>query len=68
MRSNARKDLQRLIKAACKEGAQQRRLPNGHIQVINPANGLSVQVSWSPKDPRSYYNARASLRRIGLCK
>lgn len=63
--SGNRKDMTQLITQARAEGAVVDIVPSGHIRVS--FNNRSVNLPNSPRDPRSIYNARTRMRRIGLC-
>lgn len=65
MRS-ANKDVQDLINAAKRAGANVIHEASGHFAVTIPGSGKRVLISSTPSNPRTVLNDRSRLRRAGL--
>lgn len=61
-----RKHLLPLLRQAEKEGALVTLGAGGHY--IVKFGGHRITIPQSPRNPRTFYNVRARLRQIGLCK
>jgi hypothetical protein len=63
---SSNKDVQDLINAAKKAGANVTHEASGHFAVSVPGSGKRILISATPSSPRSILNDRARLRRAGL--